>query len=127
MPKALHNRTNGRKFHFAFFTFSQKILSVFCTNRYEIGSICAVIPIRMSCRRNAIFVLEFVRHWSLWSRRCKIAYNNLIMINEIRPKNNVFSLCDFIGRKTVFSFEGFDEMRNTLITDIETYLRNVFL
>lgn len=81
----------------------------------------------MSCRRNAIFILEFVRHWILWNRRHKIEYNNLIMINEIRPKNNVFGLSDFIGRKTVFFFEGFDEMRNAFITDFETYLGNVFL
>jgi len=44
------------------------------------------------------------------------------MINEIRPKNNVFGLSDFIGRKTVFFFEGFNEMRNAFVANFETYL-----
>jgi hypothetical protein len=81
----------------------------------------------MSCRRNAIFILEFVRYWSLWNRRCKIEYNNLITINEIRPKNSVFGLINFIGRKTVFFFKGFDEVRNAFVADFEAYFGNVFL
>lgn len=81
----------------------------------------------MSCRRNTIFILEFVRHWSLWNRQCKIEYNNLITINEIRPKNSVFGLVNFIGRKTVFFFEGFDKVRNAFVADFEAYFGNVFL
>lgn len=81
----------------------------------------------MSCRKNAIFILEFVRHWSLWNRRCKIEYNNLITINEIRPKNSVFGLINFIGRKTVFFFKGFDEVRNAFVANFEAYFGDVFL
>ena len=49
------------------------------------------------------------------------------MINEIRPKNSVFGLNNFVGRKTVFFFKGFDEVRNTFVVDFKAYFGNVFL